>query len=95
MTRSELVELVAKQFPHLYVKEVEQVVSCILEEMSQSLENDERIEIRGLGTFQNSHRAARKGRNPKTGESVTVPAKPIPRFKVSKGFVQRLNAESK
>lgn len=94
MVRSELVETIASQNPHLYHKEVEQLVTCIFDEVSDSLQNGHRVELRGFGTFFTSNREARSGRNPKTGETVHVEAKSIPRFRISKMLVERLNGKS-
>ncbi|HHF2224281.1 TPA: integration host factor subunit beta, partial [Haemophilus influenzae] len=81
MTKSELIEkLLAKQ-PTLPAKEIENMVKDILEFISQSLENGDRVEIRGFGSFSLHHRQPRLGRNPKTGDSVNLSAKSVPYFK--------------
>ncbi|HHF1164014.1 TPA: integration host factor subunit beta, partial [Haemophilus influenzae] len=81
MTKSELIEkLLAKQ-PTLPAKEIENMVKDILEFISQSLENGNRVEIRGFGSFSLHHRQPRLGRNPKTGDSVNLSAKSVPYFK--------------
>lgn len=78
MTKSELIEkLLAKQ-PTLPAKEIENMVKDILEFISQSLENGDRVEIRGFGSFSLHHRQPRLGRNPKTGDSVNLSAKSVP-----------------
>ncbi|HHF1008085.1 TPA: integration host factor subunit beta, partial [Haemophilus influenzae] len=78
MTKSELIEkLLAKQ-PTLPAKEIENMVKDILEFISQSLENGNRVEIRGFGSFSLHHRQPRLGRNPKTGDSVNLSAKSVP-----------------
>src|SRR5690606_4642537 len=81
MTKSELVELIASKQTQLSVKDVELAVKSIIEHMSQSLADGQRIEIRGFGSFSLHHRAARTGRNPKTGDAVQLPAKFVPHFK--------------
>ncbi|HHF1977628.1 TPA: integration host factor subunit beta, partial [Haemophilus influenzae] len=84
MTKSELMEkLLAKQ-PTLPAKEIENMVKDILEFISQSLENGDRVEIRGFGSFSLHHRQPRLGRNPKTGDSVNLSAKSVPYFKAGK-----------
>ncbi|HHF1625612.1 TPA: integration host factor subunit beta, partial [Haemophilus influenzae] len=81
MTKSELIaKLLAKQ-PTLPAKEIENMVKDILEFISQSLENGDRVEIRGFGSFSLHHRQPRLGRNPKTGDSVNLSAKSVPYFK--------------
>jgi integration host factor subunit beta len=94
VTKSELIEVLARQQPHLALKEVEQVVKAIIEQMSQSLANGERIEIRGFGSFSLHYRPPRMGRNPKTGGSVALSSKYVPHFKPGKELRERVD-ESK
>ncbi|HHF1130437.1 TPA: integration host factor subunit beta, partial [Haemophilus influenzae] len=90
MTKSELIEkLLAKQ-PTLPAKEIENMVKDILEFISQSLENGDRVEIRGFGSFSLHHRQPRLGRNPKTGDSVNLSAKSVPYFKAGKELKARV-----
>ena len=84
MTKSGLIEKVADQTPHISKKDTEVVVNTIFDAMTDALTNGERIEIRGFGSFQVKVREAREGRNPKTGEMVSIPAKRTPFFKVGK-----------
>ena len=84
MTKSGLIEEVAKRTPHISKKDTEVVVNTIFDSMTQALKHGERIEIRGFGSFQVKVRAAREGRNPKTGEPVQISAKRTPFFKVGK-----------
>ncbi|MGR9114555.1 MAG: integration host factor subunit beta [Gammaproteobacteria bacterium] len=91
MTKSELIEALAKQQPHLALKDVELAVKCIIEQMSHSLSSNERIEIRGFGSFSLHARGARMGRNPKTGESVALPKKYVPHFKPGKELRDRVD----
>ncbi|MCH8497615.1 MAG: integration host factor subunit beta [Marinobacter sp.] len=91
MTKSELVELIASKQTQLSVKDVELAVKTIIEHMSQALAEGQRIEIRGFGSFSLHHRAARVGRNPKTGESVQLPAKYVPHFKPGKELREQVN----
>ena len=91
MLRSELVLKLAEENPHLPHKRVEQAVDVIFEEITAALERGDRVEIRGFGAFSVRQREARKGRNPRTGESVKVPAKKVPFFKAGKELRMRIN----
>jgi len=91
VTKSELIEALAKQQPNLAIKDVELVVKCILEQMSQSLSSGDRIEIRGFGSFSLHYRPPRIGRNPKTGGSVALALKYVPHFKPGKELRERVN----
>ena len=84
MTKSGLIEEVAKRTPHISKKDTEVVVNTIFDSMIDSLKMGDRIEIRGFGSFQVKMREAREGRNPKTGEPVHISAKRMPFFKVGK-----------
>ena len=95
MTKSELVELIASKQTQLSVKDVELAVKSIIEHMSQSLADGQRIEIRGFGSFSLHHRAARTGRNPKTGDAVQLPAKFVPHFKPGKELREQGNDSMK
>ena len=92
MTRSELTSLLAGHFDHLPAEQIEAAVRSILDRMSLSLQNGERIEIRGFGGFSLHHRESRIGRNPKTGEPVQLPARYAVHFKPGKEFRERVNA---
>lgn len=92
MTKSELIETLSRKLNHLAYRDIELSVKSLLEMMSQSLSNGERIEIRGFGSFSLHHRPARVGRNPKTGESVALPAKHVPHFKPGKELRERVDA---
>lgn len=91
MTKSELIDRLAEQQKHLSHSDVELGVKTILEEMSGSLSNGDRIEVRGFGSFSLHYRAPRMGRNPKTGESVALPGKHVPHFKPGKALRERVN----
>ncbi len=91
MTKSELIERLASQQRQLPPKDVELAVKMIIEYMAQSLANGERIEIRGFGSFSLHYREPRKGRNPKTGETVDLPGKFVPHFKPGKEMRERVN----
>ncbi len=92
MTKSELIEALARQQPHLALKDVELAVKCIIDQMSDTLASGERIEIRGFGSFSLHHRPPRIGRNPKTGESVSLTEKFVPHFKPGKELRDRVDA---
>ena len=93
MIRSELIQKIADENPHLFQRDVERIVNTIFEEITQALERGERVELRGFGAFSVKHRAARIGRNPRTGESVAVEAKAVPFFKTGKLLRDRLNGK--
>lgn len=92
MTKSELIDVIAKEQGHLAYRDIELAVKCILEQMSQALASGERIEIRGFGSFSLHFRPPRQGRNPKTGESVALAGKYVPHFKPGKELRERVNA---
>ncbi len=92
MTKSELIEALAEKQDYLVYKDVELSVKMLLEQMSQSLANGDRIEIRGFGSFSLHFRPPRKGRNPKTGDPVELPGKHVPHFKPGKELRERVNA---
>ena len=81
MIKSELIAKLAAENPHLTQKDVERVVGVILDSMTQALEDGGRVELRGFGAFSVRGRPARSGRNPRTGETVSVRAKAVPFFK--------------
>lgn len=91
MTKSELIEILARRQSQLAYKDVELAVKTILEHMSATLSNGERIEIRGFGSFSLHYRPPRVGRNPKSGEPVSLPAKHVPHFKPGKQMRERVN----
>ena len=93
MIRSELLASLAKENPGLRAEEVERVVDVFFDEISQGLAAGGRVELRGFGAFSTREREARKGRNPRTGDSVEVPGKRVPYFKPGKEMRQRLNAD--
>ena len=93
MTKSELIQRIADQNPHLYHRDVERIVSTIFEEISTALSRGDRVELRGFGAFSVKKRDARVGRNPRTGTSVHVAEKHVPFFKTGKQLRERLNAD--
>ena len=91
MTKSELINSLAEQLKHLEQADVELAVKQVLEQMTNALAEGGRIEIRGFGSFSLHYRPPRVGRNPKTGESVALPAKHVPHFKPGKELRERVN----
>jgi integration host factor subunit beta len=91
MIRSELVQQLVEDNPGLSVREVEKIVSVFFDEIVGRLSEDGRVELRGFGAFSTRARDARTGRNPRTGETVSVDAKRVPYFKPGKEMRVRLN----
>ncbi|GIU49599.1 integration host factor subunit beta [Shewanella sp. 10N.261.52.F9] len=92
MTKSELIEKLATRQSQLSAKEVEAAIKEMLEQMADTLETGDRIEIRGFGSFSLHYRAPRTGRNPKTGTSVELEGKYVPHFKPGKELRERVDA---
>lgn len=90
MTKSDLIEKLTAKQPHLAPKDVELSVKIILEQMSLALATGQRIEIRGFGSFSLHFRPPRVGRNPKTGDPVTLAEKYVPHFKPGKQLRERV-----
>jgi len=93
MIKSELVEALCARHENLTHKNAEMVVTAVFDEIIEALANNQRVEIRGFGTFSARERAARTARNPKTGATVFVEAKRVPHFKTGKELRQRLNQQ--
>lgn len=93
MIKSELIAALSAENPHLTQKDVERVVSTIIDSVCEALEDGGRVELRGFGAFSVRSRPARPGRNPKTGDPVDVRAKHVPFFKSGKELRARLNAD--
>ena len=91
MTKSELIEVIAREQSHLAYRDVELAVKCMIEQMSHALSTGDRIEIRGFGSFSLHYRPPRMGRNPKTGDSVALSGKYVPHFKPGKELRERVN----
>jgi len=91
LTKSDLIESLARNQSHLPPKDVELAVKSILEKMSQELASGERIEIRGFGSFSLHFREPRIGRNPKSGDAVALSGKHVPHFKPGKELRERVN----
>ncbi|MSO80927.1 MAG: integration host factor subunit beta [Alphaproteobacteria bacterium] len=93
MTKSELIARLAERNPHLYQRDVERIVGTILDEVTGALARGDRVELRGFGAFSVKRRGPRVGRNPRTGDSVTVSEKVVPYFKTGKELRERLNGD--
>jgi integration host factor beta subunit len=95
MTKSELINRISERLPYLTRKDAEIIVNTIFDSMVHALVSGNRIEIRGFGSFKVKNRGDREGRNPKTGETVKIPAKRMPFFKIGKELFERINPEGK
>lgn len=93
MIKSELIQQIAEDNPHLYQRDVERIVSTLFDEITEALARGDRVELRGFGAFSVKKRDARLGRNPRTGESVPVPEKNVPFFKAGKELRERMNTD--
>jgi integration host factor subunit beta len=91
MIKSELVQVIADQNPHLYQRDVEHIINAILDTITEALARGDRVELRGFGAFSVKNRPARTGRNPRTGSAVSVTEKYVPFFKTGKEMRERLN----
>ncbi len=91
MTKSELIERLSQEQPHLPPRDVEFSVNAVLDHMRRALVAGDRIEIRGFGSIGLRYRMPRTGRNPKTGEAVSVPGKYVPHFKPGRLLRERVN----
>jgi len=89
--KSELVQAIAAENPHLYQRDVEHIVNAILDSITEALARGDRVELRGFGAFSVKNRPARTGRNPRTGTRVQVDEKFVPFFKTGKEMRERLN----
>jgi len=95
MTRSDLIAALASRFTHLTASDAEISVREILDAIGDSLAKGDRVEIRGFGSFSLNYRPPRKGRNPKSGDPVSVPAKYVPHFKTGKEMRERVEESAK
>jgi integration host factor subunit beta len=91
LIKSELIQRIATDNPHLYQRDVERIINTIFGEIAGALSKGDRVELRGFGAFSVKHRPARTGRNPRTGTPVNVAAKRVPFFKTGKELRERLN----
>jgi integration host factor subunit beta len=91
MIKSELVDCVTRAYPDLHHSDAETAVDAVLDAIANALANSNRVEIRGFGAFSARERSSRVGRNPRTGQRVSVAAKRVPMFKASKEIREALN----
>ena len=91
MTKSELIEILARRQSHLKAEDVDMAVKSLLEMMAGALSSGDRIEVRGFGSFSLHYRPPRLGRNPKTGDSVALPGKHVPHFKPGKELREKVS----
>lgn len=94
MTKRDLIDAVAQQYPRFSLREAEIMVNVVFDSMTEALAKGERIEIRGFGSFWVKQRLARDGRNPRTGAIVAVAAKRVPQFKVGKELRYRIDGQT-
>ncbi|MDB3921065.1 integration host factor subunit beta [Rhodobacteraceae bacterium IMCC15231] len=94
MIRSELIQIITDQNPHLYQRDVERIVNTVFDEITNAMANGDRVELRGFGAFSVKRRDARVGRNPRTGASVDVEEKHVPFFKTGKLLRDRMNGKT-
>lgn len=92
MTKSELIERLIEKNPSIPAKVIEEAVKEVLEHISLALEEGQRVEVRGFGSFSLHYRQPRVGRNPKTGDSVKLEAKSVPHFKAGKELKERVDS---
>lgn len=93
MTKRDLIEEVALQYPRFSRRDAEVMVNAVFDSMTDALAKGERIEIRGFGSFIVKQRLAREGRNPRTGAIVSVASKKVPLFKVGKELRLRVDGQ--
>lgn len=94
MIRSELIQKISEENPHLFRRDVERIVNTVFEEITGAMERGDRVELRGFGAFSVKRRDPRQGRNPRTGETVSVEEKHVPFFKTGKLLRDRLNGDA-
>lgn len=93
MIKSELVQTIAHKNPHLFQRDIENIVNAIFDGITDALAQGNRVELRGFGAFSVKNRPSRLGRNPRTGESVEVDEKWVPFFKAGKELRERMNSQ--
>ena len=93
MIKSELIQMIADENPHLYQRDVERIVNTVFDEIIDAMSSGNRVELRGFGAFSVKKRDARMGRNPRTGDAVPVEEKYVPFFKTGKLLRDRLNED--
>ncbi len=93
MLKSDLVKALAEKHDGLTFREIDGIVSAVLDEIGSALAEGKRVELRGFGTFSNRHRPARIARNPRDGSKIEVPPKNVPHFRPGRILVERLNED--
>ena len=93
LIKSKLIQNITEANPHLFVRDVERIVNTIFNEITQSLADGKRVELRGFGVFSTNLQKSRISRNPKTGEKVNTPEKKTIRFKMGKELFKKINNE--
>ncbi len=93
MIKSELIQKIAEDNPHLFQRDVDRIVGPSFDEIIEAMAQGNRVELRGFGAFSVKKRDSRKGRNPRTGDSVEVDEKYVPFFKTGKLLRDRLNGD--
>lgn len=94
MTKSELIDEIASNYPATKKRDVENMVNAIFDTMTEALARNDRIEVRGLGIFVAKKRKARAARNPRTNEAVKIPEKFVPFFTAGKELRERINRKA-
>jgi len=95
MIKSEMIAKLALANPHLFQRDIERIVNTVFDEVTNALNRNDRVELRGFGAFSVKQRPARTGRNPRTGTAVHVEEKRVPFFKTGKELRERLNQNGK
>ena len=93
MIRSELIQIITDQNPHLYQRDVERIVNTVFDEITNAMANGDRVELRGFGAFSVKRRDARVGRNPRTGELIPIAARRVVTFHASSKLKELIQGE--
>ena len=91
MIKSELVARLTARYPHLYHRDVERIVTTVLDSISKALADGHRVELRGFGAFSVKVRPSRMGRNPRTGAAIKIKAARVPKFRAGKALKDSVN----
>ena len=91
MNKSNLVTKIVNLNPDLYQKDIVKIIDVFFRTITKAIVKNDRVELRGFGTFDVKNREARIARNPKNGSIVAVPSKKIPFFRMGKGMKERIN----
>lgn len=95
MTKSELIRRISKQFPNMYLKDIQLIVDSLFDEISEAIANENRVELRGFGAFTTRKREARQARNPRTNEVVNLKERSSLYFRAGKELNERINKNNK